>query len=294
MTGFNLEIVNAVKSAHNFNDDRTLFDFIWAIKRVAMKYAEHGFKSPPPKDPVYPDRYRPSGAGDNTKRKRRRPQQTPAVTHSVDFRANIVVASAARQRVRQRHSRRVQQQQHRPSQTTNHRETGTRSDPVNLFSDDEATSGSKRQKLAASPTLVPPLQPDPVMSQVTIRNRLRNVSNVAFTREANLVPSTRPNEPRHNELRQPSPALVDHRNRAADQHVLVENLWIVQRKMANAGGQMQNCSSIIWQAVEEHARMLKTQKTMPVLVELSNTIDLMVKFAEAGIKQAKRVVEDVT
>lgn len=45
-------------------------NLIWSVKRVVRR-RDNGKDIPIVKDPVYPDRYRPSGVGDNTKRKRR-------------------------------------------------------------------------------------------------------------------------------------------------------------------------------------------------------------------------------
>ena len=74
LVGLELEIANiAHSSGFNCTNHKALFDLIWAVKRTAFKIKPPGpTRPPPPPHPIYPDRYRPCGKGDNTNKKRKR------------------------------------------------------------------------------------------------------------------------------------------------------------------------------------------------------------------------------
>lgn len=70
----------AAKSGFDTRNHVALLDLIWSVRRIAFS---HGVGKPigqrPPKHPIYPDRYRPSGSGDNTERPRKRLRETDAI-----------------------------------------------------------------------------------------------------------------------------------------------------------------------------------------------------------------------
>ena len=75
LDGMELEIANAAcKGGFNTTNHEGLLELIWAVKRVALRRFRGSNlpQPPPPKHPIYPDRFRPSGVGDNTARKRKR------------------------------------------------------------------------------------------------------------------------------------------------------------------------------------------------------------------------------
>lgn len=87
LAGTELEIANAaLKSGFDTDNHESLFDLIWAVKRLGLKiqksanfrngrpeFPKPAAKRPPkPFHPIYPDRYRPCGVGDNTQAKRKR------------------------------------------------------------------------------------------------------------------------------------------------------------------------------------------------------------------------------
>jgi hypothetical protein len=72
--GLNLEIADAAnKSGFNTRNQVALMDLIWAVRRIAFRHAvERPIIQRPPKNPIYPDRYRPGNASDNTNKTRKR------------------------------------------------------------------------------------------------------------------------------------------------------------------------------------------------------------------------------
>lgn len=67
-----LHIANAAYDAgFNTCNHEALFNLIWAVKRTAIQTLRLSHQPFKPRHPTYPDRYRPSGIGDNTARKRK-------------------------------------------------------------------------------------------------------------------------------------------------------------------------------------------------------------------------------
>jgi hypothetical protein len=95
--GLSLEIADAAnRSGFNTRNQVALMDLIWAVRRIAFRHAvEKPQIQRPPKHPVYPDRYRPGDASDNTKRPRKRRRNFQARTtgngsfdHPIDLEGN--------------------------------------------------------------------------------------------------------------------------------------------------------------------------------------------------------------
>ncbi|ETN41082.1 uncharacterized protein HMPREF1541_03017 [Cyphellophora europaea CBS 101466] len=78
LAGLECEIANAAFNAgFDTSDHEALFALIWVVKRVSLRtmpkdrFMRRRRRRPPqPPHPIYPDCYRPSGEGDDTKRKR--------------------------------------------------------------------------------------------------------------------------------------------------------------------------------------------------------------------------------
>jgi hypothetical protein len=79
-----LQVANAAYNAgFNTLDHVRLFNLIWAVKQEALKARIPERPPPPPPHPIYPDRYRPSGIGDNARSKRKRPEDVELKFDSV-------------------------------------------------------------------------------------------------------------------------------------------------------------------------------------------------------------------
>lgn len=145
LTGFNLEVANAAsKSGFNTWNHGALYDLIWAVKRVVFRHCRGNSKAPVPKDPFYPDRYRPSGLGDNTNRKRSAPMPDPLLVTAIKLEAPPKPVKRAFK--------------YKNKKTKALARQGTRIDPIDLVSDEESRGGTaKKQKFsAASASLVKP------------------------------------------------------------------------------------------------------------------------------------------
>lgn len=112
-----LEIANACAQA-GFNtwNHIALLDLIWAVKRVVRRptAGQGSGLQRPPKDPIYPDRYRPSGVGDNSTRKRKALHPSDVVANGVDVQRSIEMRGSDETVVDDRHPY-LEVQQGKPS-----------------------------------------------------------------------------------------------------------------------------------------------------------------------------------
>lgn len=156
MNGLNLDIATAAgKSGFNTHNHSALFDLIWSVKRVALRVSKGApLNRPPPRDPVYPDRFRPSGVGDNTKRKRPAPQCIPPEATPVKLESLVKEVPTTRKfRYRNKKAPARPRQDIGP-RPTGYMTPGTQENSVDLLSDtnDAEPVGAKRQKLNVANT----------------------------------------------------------------------------------------------------------------------------------------------
>ncbi|OQU99439.1 hypothetical protein CLAIMM_05071 isoform 2 [Cladophialophora immunda] len=86
LTGFELQVADAAtKAGFNTFNHEALFNLIWVVKRLALQAGTLHPRGRLPKDPIYPDRYRPNGIGDNTKKKSRAVTIQPPANHTVEL-----------------------------------------------------------------------------------------------------------------------------------------------------------------------------------------------------------------
>lgn len=153
LNGFNLDIaVAASKAGFDTHNHSCLFDLIWAVKRIALRASKGAVVDrPPPRDPVYPDRFRPSGIGDNTKRKRPPPQFAPPQATPVKLETIIKPAQTNQRQFRYRNKKAPSRAKQVPvSKLSGYSTRGTQENPVELLSDSDEPVGVKRQKLNAA------------------------------------------------------------------------------------------------------------------------------------------------
>ncbi|RMZ77281.1 hypothetical protein DV737_g4461, partial [Chaetothyriales sp. CBS 132003] len=84
--GLEFEIANAAfQAGFNTANHEALFNLIWALKRAGNRCFGSSGQSRlgPPKNSIYPDRYRPSGIGDNTMKKRKLTAASNPQIHSI-------------------------------------------------------------------------------------------------------------------------------------------------------------------------------------------------------------------
>jgi hypothetical protein len=83
LSGLNLQVADAARnSGFDTRNHVALLDLIWSVRRVAFN---HGVTKPslppPPKHPIYPDRYRPGAQGNSSKKSLKRAREAEAQAH---------------------------------------------------------------------------------------------------------------------------------------------------------------------------------------------------------------------
>lgn len=77
LSGLNLQVAEAARrSGFNTRNHVALMDLIWSVRRVTFGHGlQKPREAPPPKHPIYPDKYRPGSKTDNTKKPGKRARE---------------------------------------------------------------------------------------------------------------------------------------------------------------------------------------------------------------------------
>lgn len=156
LRGFNHEVkVAAEKAGFNIWNHDGLYNLIWAVKRVALRASRNAnIEQKPFKDPVYPDRFRPSGFRDNTKRKR--PDQAPPPPDTVPIALDPVasVSQSGRRSFRYK-NKKIPAARKMVNGAVDWDRIGTQEHPIELLydeDDDASTPLAKRQRVDVDAT----------------------------------------------------------------------------------------------------------------------------------------------
>lgn len=334
LTGFNLEVANAAaNSGFNTWNHSALYNLIWAVKRVAFRHCRQDIKPPKPKDPFYPDRYRPSGLGDNTSRKRPAPPPEPAPSPAIKLESNLVPPSKATQRAFK----------YRNIKKKTFTRKGTRIDPVDLISDEESYGGvAKKQRISAVNAIVikpeanqsrlragaPSFRPFNISGSETLPDRddtsvrsstaassdtaqdhrleeatsnaQRNASRGAFTQQASFVPlidfslGSEANTIAPASAR--APATPQSHTVIAPRHrtkVPIE-LKVVRSKLDVIAEEVVRCRLTMRSTYHKHENILGRDETIEDLRALSKHFETVEEEARRGIQCIDRVKESVS
>lgn len=321
LTGLNLEIANAASSA-GFDTwkHKALYDLIWAVKRVALRHSHGPVNLPPPRNPYYPDRYRPSGLGDNTNKKRPAPPEFSAVS-SVTLEPKARSFHGRFRAFKYTNTRKkLNPQAASYVATTGFNREETRDNPIDLLLEDEEDSSgtqAKKQKLNSGNASATDAQSEAEHSQtrttggntelpeavVASTEAGRVTSGGAFTQQADFVSlmdmdlderermaGVAPLSPR------PSPPIPIKRGFAASGSVTPakRQLDIVRRKLETASEGMISSRTIMKRLFDKSGEMLNLDETMPALTFLSKCLEVAEVEAKKGVKHVDRVVELVS
>ena len=266
LSGLNLQIADAaVKSGFNTLDQVALLDLIWSVRRVAFTHAVKWprVKRPPP-HPIYPDRFRPSGEGDNT---------------------------------RKPHKRCRDEYNHRPR----HHTQGTFVNPIDLDADgvkQETGFDVKRRKLHEGQVVrhtikTPPSgrNVNPIHSShldgVVRSNVDKRSSTISVPSPPSLdVPAAR--ESSHVPRLYPQPPLCDQSIEAQTSHGL-RNVKVALRENGFA---VEKCRDTMRRLFEMNAD-LWAGEVFDVLVQLKETMDVCTQGALNGVRYIEMVENDL-
>ena len=321
LTGFNLEVAQAALSA-GFNtwNHNALYKLIWAVKRVALRHCHGPLDEPPPKDPYYPERYRPSGLGDNTNKKRSAPPSEAPTTSAVKLEVKRPVLKTTSRTFKYKNIKRKLN----PAATLHQANAGfdgegTRPNPVNpLSDDDENTWGAraKKQKLSSGNVNDSQLDLKHTQAEATRDSNARSTINHGtsanlrrvsgggvFTRQADFV-SLLDADPKGQVMMadiaplspRPSPRVAPIHGYAAQTAAPPNEtqLKIVRRKLENAVKSMVSSRDIMRIFFTMNEAKLKSNETMSVLEDLSRCLICAEQEARDGAGHVDEVIKIVS
>ncbi|KAK5106002.1 hypothetical protein LTS08_000118 [Lithohypha guttulata] len=321
LTGMELEIADAAATA-GFNTWQhiALYDLIWAVKRVAFQHCQTDSRPPKPKDPLYPDRYRPSGLGDTTSKKRLRPFPNRLFPTTIKLEDRIVVPKVPKNNRRNKKS--LKDTVVPPVPLTVKRgfsEHGTRDDPIELVSNDEEEEGatSKKRKLntggaknngheanqsrlrATASTYHPHASAGTVAHENHLHtaadNAQRNVSGGVFTQQHDFVPLDnlgKGNQPDARACNTGQPQVVKRQYPARlpskGNNVPVQ-LHVVRNKLNVVERDIQTCRNIMRDAFNLCADRLNRDETIDDMARLNEQFTKVEDAVADGVDCIDRV-----
>lgn len=295
---------------NTWNHD-AVYNLIWEVKRVALRHCHGPVNPPPPRNPYYPDRYRPSGLGDNTSKKRPAPPSEPPATSSLKLGFKPTSRKRGLRAFRHTKSKKKLNARAAPYQADEAvNEAGTRENPVNLLLDGEEDGPpGKKQKLNSdNPGDIKPQQSGAQTHGDTSRfsglNALTNTQRE--TRSGPLTQQTGSVSVVDGDLieqdrmtgiaalsSRPSPSIPPSRGFAPAQSVtpVTRQLKLVRHELEIAAESMISCRGIMKRLFDDHGDLLDLEETMPALTSLSKCLQAAEIEANKGVKHVDRVAK---
>lgn len=269
LTGFELEVADAARKAgfNTFSQD-ALFELIWAVKRVALRRGGVHWntvaRGPRYQDPIYPDRYRPSGIGDNTKKRRKAIaiKSAPSNFGKVQF-------HPIKPLMRKRPLHNIAEE-HLIDLTSSDNEIDLTSRP---------TTTSKRQKMAA------------------VNDRPKNtILQIDYGRAGNMGPAVKPKptcKPAHVQntpsVSGPSPSNIPPATMTSRQEI-VKQLKLVKTKLEDARRNMNICQASMKTLFDLHYDEFDSDEMMMSLQKLSNFMNKVFDGGKDGAGEVDNAI----
>ncbi|KAK4943547.1 hypothetical protein LTR10_016841 [Elasticomyces elasticus] len=267
LDGFALQVADAAnKAGFNTFNHEALYNLIWAVKRVALHSGVNRFgHHPPPRHPIYPDRYRPSGVRDNTKKKKKNKALAikPPPNHTVELKFHPVEPL-------------MRKRPHDTIAEENLIDLTTSSEDGNTTDIKSSPTGAaKRQKTSDDTTV----KAFPNAAQDTVNTLARRVNSVKQPQKA-AVKTVRP--PPANIVR-PPPATVEDE--------IAKQLLLVKTKLDDARKSMNTCQATMKSLFDVYYEKFDDDQLMVSLQKLSNLMNKVFDGSKDGAVEVERVIE---
>lgn len=289
MSGLNLQIAHAAAEG-GFNTWRheALFNLIWSVRRVLLLKGSGrtnpnaaSAPPPPPPHPIYPDRYRPSGVGDNTSRKRRLPDDgKPPPFHTVRPLTRIDKKRIIKPKAARFMRGDFSMQPARPftgSSYINSTSTGMQHNPISLDSDQESMQDGaatcKRKKLNNG------LSQSVKVKTENGASVHQNTAASSFTQQADFIAFS-------DQLSTPPPP-----NHSSATIEILQSLRTVQKFFRYAQGDMDTCFRMLKVMFDKHAEKFVDPEIMTALENLSEYMGRVRDNAIHGIREVNDIVD---
>ncbi|KAJ9610750.1 hypothetical protein H2200_005527 [Cladophialophora chaetospira] len=303
LSGFELEVADAAtKAGFNTLRHEALFDLIWAVKRVATRGPGSQLRNrpPPPKDPIYPDRYRPSGIGDNTNKKRRAVTIQAPTNHDVELRFHPIKPLMRK----------------RPLQATKQRKNKTSENIIDLTQDSDGEdlidlsatphSTAKRQKVVADddkkplPTLDPTAPTRVPGTNAAATTNYVPPSGASFEaqrkrggrrgRTAQAIRSGNTSAMTNLPLTAANATPMLPRKPLTAEEGITKQLLLVKTKMEEATKNMNTCQATMKTLFDTHYGKFDNDDTMMALQKLSNHMNKVYDGGNDGAGEIDKAI----
>lgn len=269
LDGMNLEIADAAYQAgFDTANHHALFDLIYAVRRIGLR-GSLSQKPLPPRHKIYPDRYRPSGYGDNTCRKRKRSDNIPSP----------VLDSSRRNSELDRCRRKEKKGLRNFAVKIEHasKRGKTADDPISVESDPGTEQSAKRPRKQYSGGKGREFEP-----QGNTVDRVRNGSDLSQPTGFAQIKS-----PCFTASLDNLPNSADPNSRGDS--VLVQNIDRVKYGMRDTYERMSYCMILMEEAFEKSGNLFFENDTMQILRLLSDIITSIKKDAKLGHKKIEHI-----
>lgn len=278
----------AYQSGFNTHNHLALFELIWSVKQVALRVARPQSRRLAPPHPIYPDRYRPSGIGDNTEKKRRPGNNfrrvddgQPPKFHSIpplmrkrkpDFDANdnqITLASDGSfgQLAKTPANSRAKRQKVSKKNSKNRANEGHLIGRPPLSHTNMSTLDSGRVNIKAE--VAPPDQQPQASLNIRHRSTGPAIKSLSFRPMPRVVTSAP--KPPHGQI--------------------VKQLLLVKTKLDDAKKSMNNCQAAMSAMFEDHRSKFDNDEIVAIFTKLSSCMNKVYDGGRDGMIEAERAVK---
>ncbi len=310
MTGFELEIADvATKAGFDTFRHESLFNLIWAVKRLALRGGGSQVRNlpPPPRDPIYPDRYRPSGIGDNTRKKRRNVTTQPQPNHNVELKFHPIKPLMRKRPLGDTNANNVIDltadsdtedliDLSNPLEITSKRQKVTADgDPKPPASFNQQAPPSSRGVNTTATSAVPLARGLSRSQRKAANRRARQVQGVRFVDAAagRGIPLTAANAvpivPKRPLTTSSAVPVVPTRPLTAEQEI-TKQLLLVKTKLEDARKNMNTCQATMKALYDTHYNTFDNEETMIALQKLSNNMNKVYDGGKEGASEIDKAI----
>ncbi|EXJ86808.1 hypothetical protein A1O3_03762 [Capronia epimyces CBS 606.96] len=278
LAGFELEVADAASTAgFNTFKHEALFNLIWAVKKMIFRVGGGQVNTVSmPQHPFYPDRYRPSGIGDNTntKRKRKAMAQKQILDSSVKPEMHTIPPLMRKRNLKSR-------------MEDNLIDLSSSDDEIMMNTGNTSISGPKRQKisvsdlgqLTASPTTVKVNSHHSGTTPATMAARATKARDSAGIKRSNAkVVRDLPT--------QPTPVISTTTAAAT----IIKQLLLVKVKLEDSRRDMNTCQASMKALFDVHHERFDDDATMKALRNLSHSMNKVFDGGKEGAAEVDKVV----
>ncbi|KAL2436374.1 hypothetical protein ABEF95_009286 [Exophiala dermatitidis] len=282
LTGFELQVADAASnSGFNTFSHEALFDLIWAVKRLALQVnpgAGQIKRVSLPPDPIYPDRYRPSGRWDNrnTRNKRKAMAKRQREIQSIQPKANSLPQHAKKWDAKRKMSENLIDFTSSENENT-------------LDIGDGPANGAKRQRVSGGQNHRP--------TKLPTRPKGNARPSGAFPAVPDPKPAFKPSAPTqpsrmHAKVsRDPQPIRAPTSTRPSNaKNEIIKQMGFVKISFDDMRKKMNTCQETMRTLFDVHQDLFDDNNVMNALQKMSNSMNKVFDGAKEGAAEVDSVI----